>query len=289
MINGYLIKLVNNQGSNATFGDSIVPNDVSVEINKDATAGVFTADVDIFGLSIDTYRAFASSNSNRPTTQTEIVAIDNGIKYSLFKGVVSNTPDFYIQDTCLSFQATSVAFGSKKIQISLVQGTSYRQLKMAFASELNLKLSTNSLNDNLSLSSDYKYYGSSFLTELKRIFTDEYVYVAGDVLCFQNKTDKTSKSSVTTIAKDITQHIIKTGFSNDINAISCSCWFLPQIDVNDVVRISFSSNYSEFFANLNGTFIVRKVTHKFSYGTYYNDTNALTDLDLLATSKIKRF
>lgn len=287
MIDNYTIKLVDNTGTTATFGTGITPNDVNITINKDATEGVFTAEVDIFSLSPDTFKAFATSNTVKPTKQIEISTTNHGQSNILFKGLIAETPNFDLNNHCFTFQAISTAIASEKIQISLKSTMTFKSLKLAFAKALKLKLSTNSISDNNVLGEDYKYYGSAVLTELKRIFPNENIYIAGGILCFQNKNNKQSQV-ISVPSYDITQHIIKPNYSNDMLAISCQCVYLPQIDVNDVVNINFDASYDSYFLNINGIYIVRKVQHVINISSFAGNNNALSNFDLLSSSKIVR-
>ena len=284
----YRTSISSSNGSSVVFGTGLMPNSINGTIIKDATNGNFTMSLSIEGVSLETINGLAFQCETKPIRKIQQTLSYKDNASVVFNGVITDlqTSD---DNRNIDIIATSFdALSAGNLQITAQKRSTHKMIKQLFANELNLQLVSNITDDNKNIQKPYYYFGSSPISELKKMFPNQDVIINDGKLIFQiHKENDNEKESNLGNGYDISKQIVKA-----IKPISQhyifleKCVLMPNLNINFLIKINTNDLLNR---NYNGEYRIIKVEHHFNVNYLSGNTDGYTNLILSNGSILKSF
>ena len=274
----YLEMLYRGKYYTMTFGNGTINHDVDISISKQASSGQYSADITIKNLDANIASLFSRQPDTIGKTISVSVVLGRGEFVSqVFSGNVSSA---YLMDyptTSFTIEAVGFNLYDGVIQVSCKKGINkMRDIKSAFARKCGLQLSTNSIKDIQPLQANYFYQGAYPLTELRRFFNDEFVFVEGGVLTFKdNNTATPSLNDKRIVTLSERNGIIGVIQPNGSTQTQLQTLLFPNFQLGQKIQLNCKSFENKEY---NGLWFICGLSHSGSFG--YTDNEATTSLTL---------
>ena len=263
------------------YGDGTINHNANISCSKQSSNGQYSCNITILNIDIKQAILFTRMPETIGKDISVKVVLGRGIHISqVFIGQVSSA--YLVDFPTTSFTIECVGFNlyNGVIQVSCKKNINTNlDIKKRFADACGLQIKSSCKNDYVKIKQNYYYSGCLPMTEIKRFFKNEFVFVEGGILNFMdlqpNQINLSKTNSRKIIVLSESNGIIGIIQPNSLVQIQLSTLLLPEIQLGQKINLNCVSFENKEY---NGTWFVCGLSHSGSFG--YSDNNATSSFTL---------